>query len=296
MLAHGMPAIRDHLASLPSSEGVPVQALRKAYDKAESVFATDPTVRVESVAAGSVPGELLTPPSVHQNRTVLYLHGGGYALGSTRSHRHVAADIATASGARALIIDYRLAPEHPFPAALDDAVTAYRWLLDTGTPANQIAIAGDSAGGGLTAATLLALREQNIALPACAICISPWADLTNSAESYTTRAAVDPMVTKTSIERWTDAYLGELDPKTAFASPALGDLSGLPPILIQVGSAEVLHDDAVLLNERAKQAGTDVTLEVWKDMIHVWHWFGKYLDEAGQATTRIGEFIRKHSA
>ena len=291
MLAHGIEAIRAHLASLPDSSGLAVDTLREAYDKAEYVFQMPEGVTGESVTAGSVSAEILSPASIEGGRTVLYLHGGGYALGSPRSHRHMAANIAVAASAKAVLVDYRLAPESPYPAAVDDAVSVYRWLLDNGTRASDIVVAGDSAGGGLAVATLVAVREQALELPAGGVCISPWADLTNSSETYRTLAERDPMVTAESIGRWTEAYLGDRDPKTPLASPAHADLAGLPPLLIQVGADEILLGDSRLLASNAQAAGVPVELEEWKDMIHVWHWFGEYLDEAAEATAGIARFV-----
>jgi acetyl esterase/lipase len=192
---------------------------------------------------------------------VLYLHGGGYVIGSPRSHRHLAAAVAAAGQASALLLDYRRAPAHPSPAAVDDATAAYRWLLDQGIAPGHIVIGGDSAGGGLTVATLLALRDARLPLPAGGVCISPWVDLTFSGASYRTRAAVDPIVTRPGIDEMARAYFGATSARAPLASPLFADLRGLPPLLIHVGSDEVLLDDAVQLADRAKAAGVDATLE-----------------------------------
>ncbi|HKW91167.1 MAG TPA: alpha/beta hydrolase, partial [Methylomirabilota bacterium] len=211
---------------------------------------------------------------------------------SPRSHRHLAAAIAVAAGASALLLDYRLAPEHPYPAAVDDATAAYRWLLDQGIAPAHVVIAGDSAGGGLTVATMLALKEAGTPLPAGGVCISPWVDLTCGGESYKTRAEADPIVRRAGVEEMARAYVGATAPRTPLASPLFADLRGLPPLLIHVGDAEVLLDDAVQLAARAKAAGVDATLEVWDQMIHVWHWFLPMLDEAQSAVDAIGRFAR----
>jgi acetyl esterase/lipase len=249
-------------------------------------------VKVEQVTAGTVPSEWLSAPGARADAAVLYLHGGGYVIGSPRSHRHLAAAIGRAASSPVLLPDYRLAPECPYPAAVDDAVAAYRWLLGKAIAPARIVIAGDSAGGGLTVATLLALRDAGVPLPAAGVCISPWVDLTCGGGSYTTRAAVDPIVTREGVGAMATAYLAGKDPKTPVASPLFADLHGLPPLLIQVGDAEVLLDDAVLLAERARKAGVDATLDVWDAMIHVWHWFFPMLDEGQAAIDRIGEFAR----
>jgi phosphinothricin tripeptide acetyl hydrolase len=226
---------------------------------------------------------------------VLYLHGGGYVIGSPPSHRHLAAAIAGAAAANALLLDYRLAPEHPYPAAVEDATAAYRWLLARGIAPGSVVIAGDSAGGGLTVATLLALREARVPLPAAGVCISPWVDLTCSGGSYVTKAAADPIVGRAGVEQMARAYLGSTAPREPLASPLFADLRGLPPLLIHVGSEEVLLDDSVQLAERARAAGVDTTLEVYERMIHVWHWFLPMLDEAQTAVEAIGRFARRHT-
>jgi acetyl esterase/lipase len=189
-------------------------------------------------------------------------------------------------------IDYRLAPEHPFPAAVEDAVAGYRWLLSTGVDPAQIIIGGDSAGGGLTVATLVALKDAGERLPSGAVCISPWTDMALTGESLVSKAEADPMITTDGITRVRDAYVGAADPRAPLASPIYAGLSGLPPMLIHVGENEVLLDDSTRLAERAKAAGVDVTLEVWPEMFHVWHFFAAMLPEGQQAIERIGEWVR----
>jgi epsilon-lactone hydrolase len=296
MTDKGIHFVRAHLAKLPPSNTLTVAERRAQYERAERVFPTPPDVKVEVVTAPDRPAEWLTPPGARTDAVVLYLHGGGYVIGSPRSHRHLAAAIARAAGTRALLLDYRLAPEHPFPAGLEDAVAAYQWLLGSGVVPARIVVAGDSAGGGLTMATLLALRERGLPRPAAAVCISPWVDLTNSAASYATKAAVDPIVTLDSIALLTQAYIGTGDPKQPLVSPLYADLHNLPPLLIQVGSDEVLLDDALGLAERARTAGVDVTIREWPAMIHVWHWFLSMLDEADHAIADIGAFVKARLA
>jgi len=292
MTARGIDVVRAHLAKLPPSAAMTLAERRDQYDRAQRVFPTPADVTVETVQAMTRPAERLTPPDVRTDAAVLYLHGGGYSIGSPRSHRHLAAAIARASGTVALVPDYRLAPEHPFPAALDDALGAYQWLLGRGIAPHRIVIAGDSAGGGLTVALLLALRERALPRPAGGVCISPWVDLTCSGASYATKAAVDPIVTREEVGLMAQAYAGSGDPKAPLLSPLYGDLRGLPPLLVQVGSDEVLLDDAVGLADRAKGAGVSVTLEEWPAMIHVWHWFLPMLAEAERAIGVIGTFVR----
>ena len=295
MADRGIDVVRAHLAKLPPSDSLTTAERRAQYERAEKVFPTPPDVKVERVNVPAAPAEWLRPPSAVPGRVVLYLHGGGYVIGSPRSHRHLAAAIASAAGASALLLDYRLAPEHPFPAAVEDATAAYRWLLDQAIAPERIVIAGDSAGGGLTVATLLALREARVPLPAGGVCISPWVDLTCSGASYATKAAADPIVRRAGVEEMARAYLGATPPRTPLASPLFADLRGLPPLLIHVGSDEVLLDDAVQLAERAKAAGVDATLEIYDRMIHVWHWFLPMLDEAQTAVNAIGRFVRSRA-
>ena len=247
---------------------------------------------MEIVETPERPAEWLTPPAARADAVVLYFHGGGYAIGSPRSHRHLAAAIARAAGIRALLLDYRLAPEHPFPAALDDAVEAYQWLLARGLAPGRIVLGGDSAGGGLTVATLIALRDRGLPRPGGGICISPWVDLTCSGASYATKASADPIVTRDGVEAMAQAYVGTGDRKAALVSPLYADLKGLSPLLVQVGSDEVLLDDALGLGARARAAGVDVKVEEWPAMVHVWHWFLPMLDEAEKAIAGIGDFVR----
>ena len=292
MTARGIDVVRAHLSKLPPSASLTIAERRAQYERAERVFPTPADVAVEVVAAPDRPAEWLRPPGAGADAAVLYLHGGGYVIGSPRSHRHLAAAIARAAGTAALVVDYRLAPEHPFPAALEDAVAAYRWLLARGIAAERVVVAGDSAGGGLTVATLLALADRGLPRPGGGVCISPWVDLTGSGATYATRKDVDPIVTRESITMMAQAYVGAGDPKAPLVSPLYADLGGLPPLLVQVGSDEVLLDDALGLGERARAAGVDVTVEEWPGMIHVWHWFLPMLDEAQQAIDRIGAFVR----
>jgi len=296
MADRGIDVVRAHLAKLPPSDSLTTAARRAQYERAEKVFPTPPHVKVERVNAPAAPAEWLRPPSAEPGRVVLYLHGGGYVIGSPRSHRHLAAAIAGAAGASALLLDYRLAPEHPCPAAVEDATAAYRWLLDQAIAPERIVIAGDSAGGGLTVAALLALREARVPLPAGGVCISPWVDLTCGGASYVTKADADPIVRRADVEQMAQAYLGATPPRTPLASPLFADLRGLPPLLIHVGTDEVLLDDAVQLAERARAAGVDTALDIYDHMIHVWHWFLPMLDEAQSAVDAIGRFVRSRAA
>lgn len=296
MASKELEQVLELIRSHPVPEKPPtIQEMRDAAEAAPQ-FPLDEDVRCEATDAGGVPGEWISTPESQEGRVVYYLHGGGYVMCSVNTHRVMISRIARAAGARALAINYRLAPENPFPAAVEDATAAYRWLVSTGVDPVHVVIAGDSAGGGLTVATLLALRDAGDPLPAAGVCISPWVDMEGLGESMTTKAEIDPMVVRNGVVGMGKAYLGDADPRTPLAAPIYADLKGLPPLLIQVGTAEVLLDDSTRLAERAKGAGVDVTLEPWEDMIHVWHGFAPMLPEGQQAIDRIGEFVRKHTA
>jgi acetyl esterase/lipase len=296
MSDRGIQVVREHLAKLPPSNTLTIEQRRSQYERAERVFPTPADVTIDRVTAPTCPAERLRPPGVRTDAAVLYLHGGGYVIGSPRSHRHLAAAIARAAGVQALLLDYRLAPEHPFPAALDDALAAYEWLQTQGVAPNRIVVAGDSAGGGLTMATLLALRDRKRPRPAGGVCISPWVDLTCSGASYATRASADPIVTRDGVEKMAQAYVPGGDLKAPLVSPLFADLHDLPPLLIQVGSDEVLLDDSLVLGRRALAAGVSVKVEEWPAMVHVWHWFLSMLDEAERAVAGIGDFVRARIA
>jgi len=245
---------------------------------------------------GGVPAEWITAPGAAADRVLLYLHGGGYVMGSINTHREMVSRLSRAAGARALLLEYRLAPEHPFPAAVDDAVAAYRWLLSQNLKPSRIVVAGDSAGGGLALATLVALRDAKLPSPAVGVCLSPWTDMEGIGGSMTTKAKEDPIVQREMLLGMAKLYLGQQDSRTPLAAPLYADLRGLPPLLIQVGSAETLLDDSTRVTERAKAVGVKVDLEVWDQMIHVWQLFAPILPEGQQAIERIGQFIREHTA
>jgi len=250
---------------------------------------------VEQVGAGGVAAEWVYVPSASEEKVIIYLHGGGYMIGSTRTHRVPMSYLSQASGARVLVLNFRLAPEHPFPAAVEDSIAAYRWVLSQGISPGNVAIGGDSAGGGLTLATLVALRYMGDQLPAAGISHSGWTDLANTGETFVTKAEEDPIIDRDMVENMAETYLGSLSRTTPLASPYYADLSGLPPLLMQVGGAEVLLDDSLRTAERAKNAGVDVTLKVWDGMPHVWQVFANFLPEAQQSIEECGDFFRKHT-
>ena len=248
------------------------------------------------VEAGGVSAEWSVADGADQDKVILYVHGGGYVMGSAGSHRDMTGRLSQAAGARVLSLNYRLAPEHPFPAPVDDSVAAYRWLLGQGIQASNIAIAGDSAGGGLALAALIAIRDAGEPVPAAGIGISPWVDMEGTGESMTTRAAVDPVVQKEGLLGMAKLYLGDADSKNPLAAPLHANLAGLPPLLIQVGDSETLLDDAIRITERARKADVDVTLKIWDEMPHVWHLFAPILPEGRQAIEEIGAFFKAQTA
>ncbi len=266
---------------------------REVMDENGAKFKVPGDVEMEPVSADGVDAEFLTAPGADAKKAVLYLHGGGYAIGSIKSHRYLMQNISRVCGVRTLGINYALAPENPFPAAIKDAAKAYRWLVKQGFEPKNIAIGGDSAGGGLTLATLLFLRDAGDPLPAAGVCISPWTDMTCSAESYTTRLESDPMVVGDGLQKMADFYVGDADHKDPLASPVFADLTGLPPLLIHVGGREVLYDDAINVFHNAQQAGLDVELLDEPEMFHVWHAFALMLEEAQQAVDKIGVYLRE---
>jgi monoterpene epsilon-lactone hydrolase len=249
-------------------------------------------VGVQPLTIGSLPAEWIRPPGEPLDGAVLYLHGGGYTMGSIDTHRVLAGHIACASQTPVLLVDYRLAPENPFPAALEDAVQAYHYLLDAGIPAEKVVLAGDSAGGGLAVAAALSLRDGGEPLPGAIVCISPWLDLTMTGESVTTCARADPLISLEASRWHAGMYAGGRSLGAPLLSPVFADLTGFPPLLIQVGEYEILRSDSQRLAEKARGAGVPVELQVWDGMFHVWHMAAGYLPEAGQAIARIGEFIK----
>ncbi len=268
------------------------QELRAALARAFSDFPSAGQVKCEPVSAGGVKAEWITAPDAAADRAVLYFHGGGYVMGSIETHRELAARLSKAAQARCLVLDYSLAPEKAFPAAVNDATAAYRWLLAQGIKPGRIAVAGDSAGGGLTVATLVALRDLNLPAPAAGVCLSPWVDLEAEGTSMQTRAERDPIVSRDMILTMARMYVGEKgDLREPLAAPINADLSDLPPLMIQVGDAETLLEDSTRLTDKAKAAGVDVTLQIWEEMPHVWQLFAPDLPEGQEAIDKIGEFV-----
>jgi epsilon-lactone hydrolase len=292
MASQELGMIIDMLKARPLEADVSVAEMRAGIEALASIAPLPDDVTFEPVDAGGLLAEWVTAPGARRQNVILYLHGGGYVIGSIKTHRELAARLSRAAAARVLLIEYRLAPEHPHPAAVEDATAAYRWLLGIAVAPSRMVIGGDSAGGGLTVATLVALRDAGQPLPAAGVCLSPWVDLEGVGESMATKAAVDPMVQRDPLRKMAAMYLAGQDPRTPLAAPLYADLSGLPPLLIQVGTAETLLDDSTRLAERARKAGVAVSLETWEDMIHVWQAFASLLPEGQQAIERIGAFIQ----
>jgi epsilon-lactone hydrolase len=286
--------IRTMLASQPRPSG-PVER-RQRLDSFGRSLGVPEDARLDMVQIDGVQAEWSATPETNAQCAVLFLHGGGYMAGSIVSHRYVAIEIGRAAHARTLALDYRRAPEHPYPAQLEDALAAYRYLLDQGLPPGKIAVAGDSAGGNLTLALLMALRERVLPLPACGWLISPWSDLTASGATMQSKAAVDPMIQKPYLLELAQSFAGGKDLSDPLISPQLADLAGLPPLLIQVGSDETLLDDSVMLAGRAGAAGVATTLEIWPDMIHAFPMFFPRVAASRRATSAAGSFIRGHFA
>ncbi len=287
------------LAERPIAQGEASLEDMRAGMEAGSFPATD-AATVTSVDANGVPGEWVTVAESDPNRRLLYVHGGGYVIGSPVTHRRLCEDIAKAGGCTVLNLDYRLAPEHPYPAAVEDAIAGLRFIQSNGPDgagaADSTFVAGDSAGGGLTLATLLSAREQGVAQPNAAIGISAWTDLAITGESIETRADADPLITDTSMIAGMAAnYIGGGDARDPLISPLYADYAGLPPLLLQVGDAEVLLSDTTRVAEQARAAGVDVCEEVWDEMFHVWHAFAPMLPEGQAAIERIGEWIRQYA-
>ena len=289
--AHGMwEALVPELVSQTTTDG-----MRKTFDDFFFQFPVPQDVEFRSAQIGEL-GALWAGVRGHNaDRVVLWLHGGGYCMGSAAGCRGLAGRIAHASDARVLVLDYRRAPEVPFPGAVEDATTAYRWLIAEGIRPSSIMIGGDSAGGGLALAAAIALRDSGDPLPAGVVSVSAFADLAVTGESVATNAARDPIISRELLDNTAGMYLAGQDPRSPLASPVHADLTGLPPLFLQVGSEEVLLDDSTRLATKAKDAGVDVTLEVVDGAVHEWHVFASFLPEAQDAIARLGDFVRSRT-
>lgn len=281
----------DFLRKQPPAHTMPLAERRALYDRAETAFPLPDGVAAEPWREGGLEGDLIRVEGARPDRAILYLHGGGYAIGSHRSHRHLAAALGVAARADVLVPHYRLAPENPFPAALDDALAAHDWLRRE-RPDARICVMGDSAGGGLAAAVLISLRDRGGPQPAAGVCLSPWVDLDCASNAELKAAAAgDPMVDFTDISEYAGAYLGDTPAENPLASPIHADLGGLPPLLIQASRDEALRSDSERLAAKAEAAGVEVTLELSDELPHVWHWFWPRLEIARESIASIGSWL-----
>jgi epsilon-lactone hydrolase len=292
MSSSEIDAIRELLRSKPRPVG-----FAERRERLDAIGSTSPPagdIGLEPIDANGVAAEWSLAPGSDPSKVLLFFHGGGYCSGSIVSHRGMVTETGRTAQARTLAVGYRLAPEHPFPAAIEDARSAYRFLLDQGVAPSKIAIGGDSAGGGLTLALMTRVRDGREPLPACAWLVSPWVDLRMTGASLAEKAAIDPLISKPYLEELASAYLAGADPANPLVSPLNADLAGLPPLLVQVGSAETLLDDAVRIARRAGAADVRVNLEIWPHMIHAWHLWAAHLEAGRRAIASAGAFIRAH--
>ncbi|MFC4331842.1 alpha/beta hydrolase fold domain-containing protein [Streptomyces andamanensis] len=290
-----LDSVSDLLLNSPLDLGGDVTKMRRVFDEMLGAAPLPGDVRTRTTDLGGVPAvEVRADATRPTTATVLYFHGGAYAIGSAAASAGLVSEIARRTAATALSVDYRLAPEHPFPAAVDDALAAYRALLDRGVPAGSIAVTGESAGGGLALALLLAIQDAGLPQPSSATVLSPWTDLTQSGGTMTTRADADPALTRRALQTRAADYLAGADPRTPLASPLHADLRGLPPLLIQAGGREILLDDALRLAARAAHADVPVTLQTFPGAPHVFQGFAPLVDEAAQALDQVAAFINGH--
>jgi len=292
MSSSEIDAVRELLRSKPRPTSFPER--RQRLDAIGSISLIAEDIGLEPIDANGVAAEWSLAPGSDPSKVLLFFHGGGYCSGSIVSHRGMVTEAGRAAQARTLAVGYRLAPEHPFPAAIEDARSAYRFLLDQGVAPSKIAIGGDSAGGGLTLALMTSVRDARQPLPACAWLVSPWVDLRMTGASLAEKAAIDPLISKPYLEELASAYLAGADPANPLVSPLNADLAGLPPLLVQAGSAETLLDDAVRIARRAGAVDVRVNLEIWPHMIHAWHLWAAQLEAGRRAIASAGAFIRAH--
>lgn len=292
---NGVDAVvaRQRAVTARWGRGTPLAQMRQDWD---ALFPAEVDAQVTPVDGAGVAGEWIVAPGA-SNDVLLYLHGGGYQVGSCRSHRELMAGLSAAAGCRVAGLDYRLAPEARWPAPLQDALAAWEWLLAQGLSADQMAVAGDSAGGGLALQLLLALRDAGRPLPVAAVTLSAWTDLSASGDSHTTRAALDPLNQRPTLQVMARTALGkDADPRSPLASPLFASLHGLPPLLMQVGEREIVWSDSADFADKARAAGVDVTLQTWPGMVHVFQQFPAELADAAPARQAIGQFLRARFA
>lgn len=275
----------------PGRREKPIATVRRRLRLIEAAVPRPPAgTRTRAVSVDGIEAVEIEVHQARSDRCILYFHGGGYVIGNASLFRDFTWRIGAAARARVLFFHYRLAPEHPFPAAIEDASKVYRWLADRMDPA-RIGFVGDSAGGGLALATAHKLRDEGASLPGAVVALSPWTDLALTGPSLISNAEADPMITAARLPGFANHYLAGADPRHPYASPLYGNASGLPPVLIHVGSEEILRDDSVRMAERLREAGCDVEIEVWDRMVHTWHLYARILPEGRDAIARIGDFL-----
>ena len=277
----------------PYTKNKTIDQLRKETESAGSLIPLPENIKYKSVVAGNVNAEWITCGEVSENKIFMFMHGGGYYRGSVAATRATVARISAEAKVKCLSIDYRLAPENPFPAAIDDTYSAYEWLINEEIPPKNIIVSGQSAGGGLCLALLLKIKENNISQPLGAVALSPWTDLSQSGKTMIKNEKIDPVINKKYLDRFAKLYFPDLKNMSHLASPIIGDLSGLPDILIQVGSAETMLDDSTRFYEKAKKANVNAKLEIWENMFHGWHSSAHILKDAENAIVSIGKFCKK---
>ena len=294
MTAHILSAIFRHLKSRPTFESVGIESYRKLLEKSAIAFKPNKSIKAETFYINAIEAQWLLPLHHHKKRVILYIHGGGYIAGSINSHKDLASRIAIASGAKVLIFNYRLAPEHPFPKGLTDVRAVYQWVTDNFQDSHTISLVADSAGAGLALALLSGLLTDGHPLPICSVLISPWIDLECKNTSHIENQEKDPMLSQSILKKTARLYTDK-DLSDPLISPVNKNFSGISPVLIQAGEYEVLVDDSKILSKKLIEAGATVQLEIWEDMFHVWHYFARYLSEGRQAIQHIGNFIKKYS-
>ena len=290
--AKNVMAFMAHMR-VPNIHEIPIELCRQGLANMMSFSLPPAGCSIERVNAGGPEALWVNAAWKNDKATILYFHGGAYSMGSAQTHLGLTGMLSELCGLRVLSVDYRLAPEHPFPAAIDDAVSAYLWLLQQGVPAESIVVGGDSAGGGLTFATMIELKNKRVQLPAAVFTISPWVDLAHTGETIATKADVDPMFTKSGMIYMAKLYADDTDMCSPLISPLYADLRGLPPVLIHVGTSEMLLSDSRRMADALKRAGVDCVLKEWEDLFHVFHSV-VYIPESRMANEEIASFIKKH--
>lgn len=289
----GIEKLMQTLRERGLPDGLSLDERRARMEDIGTRFPAPQRASINPVKIAERPAEWVCDPDTDDGRVMLYVHGGGYVQGSLASHRNLVFEIARSMKGKVLNLDYRLAPEHPFPAAVEDTVNAWAELLEMGIDPKKASFGGDSAGGGLVIAALVSARDKGLPMPSCACCISPWTDLVGTGRTMDTKALEDPMVNRAALEFFSDFYADKEDKTHPLISPLFADLAGLPPLLIQVGTAETLLDDSRRLATRARYAGVDVSYAEWEGMPHIWHIFAPLLEKSRKAIIELGEFVER---